>query len=55
MESLITLLVVILIFGLILWAVRGLPVAEPFRSIAYVVVILILILYLLRFVGVVRL
>lgn len=46
MSVLITLLVVVLILGVIIWLVRMLPLAEPFRIAAIVIVALIAILYL---------
>jgi hypothetical protein len=46
---LITLLIAVLILGLVLYAVRLAPIAEPFKSIAVVVVILIAIVWLLGF------
>jgi len=47
---LITLLVAVIVIGLIAWLVQYLPIAEPFKSIAMVVLILIAIFYLLGYV-----
>jgi multisubunit Na+/H+ antiporter MnhB subunit len=49
--SLVQLLVLVIVFGLIVWAVTRLPIAEPFRTIVWVVCVLIFILVLLHFVG----
>lgn len=49
----ISLLIVVLILGLIAWAIGALPVAQPFRTIAYVILVIILLLVLLQAVGLV--
>lgn len=49
--SLVQLLVIALVLGLIAWVVTRLPIAEPFRSVVWIVLALIFILVLLRFVG----
>lgn len=53
--SLVGLLVFVIILGLVLYLVQlllaDLPIAEPFRTIAYVLVILIAIIVLLDQVG----
>lgn len=49
--TLITLLVYILIFGLLVYLVEMLPIAPPFKLAARVVMIVIAIIFLLRFVG----
>lgn len=48
MESLLTLLIVVLIVGVIIWAIGLVPLPAPFKTIAYVVVALILVIYLLQ-------
>lgn len=48
---LVHILVVVLIFAVILWAVSLIPLQEPFRQIVYVILALILILWLLSFLG----
>jgi hypothetical protein len=45
--SLISLLVAVIIVGLIVWLIRYLPLPPPFRTIATVIVVIILILWLL--------
>lgn len=49
--SLIQLLVVIIVLGLLYWLVMQLPLPEPFRRIAQVIVVVILIIWLLNLVG----
>jgi hypothetical protein len=49
--SLIGLLVVVIIFGLLLWLVGMLPIDPPFKTVAYVIVVVILIIYLLQTLG----
>lgn len=50
--DLISLLVVLLIFGIIFWLVDQLPLSPPPLKLAVrVIVVLILLLYLLRMVG----
>jgi hypothetical protein len=44
-------LVAILVIGLIYYLITLLPVAQPFKNIALVIVIVIAIVYLLGFVG----
>lgn len=46
---LVTLLVVIVVIGLLVWLIQILPIAEPFRSIAIAVVLLICILWLVGY------
>ena len=50
--TLISLLILLVAFALIIWALGLLPIPDPFRTIIYVVAALILIVYLLRFAGV---
>lgn len=45
--SLVSLLIVVLIAGLVVWLIRTLPIAEPFKSIAIIVVVVILLVWLL--------
>lgn len=45
--TLVTILIAVLIIGLVVWLFQTLPIAEPFRSIAYVVLVILLILWLL--------
>jgi hypothetical protein len=47
MGFLFTLLVVVIVFGLIYWIVTLLPIPEPFKKIAVVVVLVIFLLYML--------
>lgn len=49
---LIYVLVVILIFGAIVYAIRFFPLAEPFRTIAYVIVLIVFLLVMLSLLGV---
>lgn len=50
--SLISLLVLIIVFGLIYWLITILPLPAPFKTIAVVVFVVICILILLSFIGV---
>jgi len=47
MITLTSLLIAVVIAGLIVWLFERLPVAEPFKTIGYVLLALILILWLL--------
>lgn len=49
--GLVQLIVLVVIFGLIIWLVQFLPLAEPFKTVAIVLMVLILILVLLGVVG----
>jgi hypothetical protein len=51
--SLIGLLIFIIIVGLLYWCVTLLPIPQPFKNIALVIVILICIIFLLNSLGVV--
>ena len=55
-QLLVTLLIVLLVFGVLLYVVRLLPLEEPFGRIAQavllVLLVLVLIAYLLPFAGV---
>jgi ABC-type siderophore export system fused ATPase/permease subunit len=53
MESLISIIIVLVVLGLVYYLVTLLPIPEPFRTIIYVVIILALIIWLLSFIGVV--
>lgn len=53
--DLIGLLIAVLIFGLVAWAIGRLPLPDPWRSIAYVLLVVIAVVYLLRLLGVVAL
>lgn len=48
---LVTLLVMIIVIGLLLYLVRMLPIEEPFKTYAVVVVIVIAIIWLLSITG----
>jgi hypothetical protein len=50
---LVYLLILLLIFGAIGYCIRFLPLIEPFRSAAYVIVLLVFILILLSLIGVI--
>lgn len=50
--DLISLLILVIVFGLLYWALTLLPLPQPFRNIALVILILIFILVLLGMVGV---
>lgn len=45
---LVSLLVAAILVGLIIYVLSLLPLAEPFKSIAYVIVVVILIIWLLQ-------
>lgn len=47
MPFLFSLLVLIVILGLIYWVVSVLPIPEPFKQIALVIIVVICLLYLL--------
>lgn len=47
---LIPLLVTVLIFGLLFWAINRLPIDPPFREIALVVLVIIFVIYLVQFI-----
>jgi hypothetical protein len=46
---LITILILGLIFWLIFWVIGILPIPEPFKTVAYVILAIIVIVYLLSF------
>lgn len=48
---LVSLLIAILVIGLLVWLVQILPIPEPFRTVAIVVVVIIAIIWLLEGVG----
>lgn len=45
---LLELLLVIIILGLLAWGIKVLPIAEPFKTIAYVILCIIAVIYLFR-------
>ena len=45
----ISLLIAVIVIGLIYWLVTMLPLPEPFKNIAIVIVIILAILYFLKF------
>ncbi len=49
--SLISLLIFIIILGLIVWVIGLLPLPDPFKTIAYVVVVVFVLIYLLEVLG----
>lgn len=49
--DLISLLVVILIIGLIFYVLQMVPIPDPWRTVAIVIVAIIVIIYLLRMIG----
>jgi len=49
---LIYIIILIVIFGLIGYAIQMLPIQPPFKNIAYVILILVLILILLSLIGI---
>jgi hypothetical protein len=50
---LIYLLILLLFFGVIAYCVRFMPLAEPFRSAVYVILLLVFLIVLLSFIGVI--
>lgn len=52
--DLISLLVIILIIGLIFYVLQAVPIPDPWRTVAIVIVAIIVILYLLRMLGAVH-
>lgn len=51
MDILISLIVALIVFGLIYWAIGLLPIPQPIKNIINVLCILVLVLYLLGFLG----
>lgn len=49
MALLFTLLVLVIVLGLVYWAITLLPLPEPFKNIALVILILVCVIYLLAF------
>jgi hypothetical protein len=47
MPFLFSLLVLVIVLGLVYWVVTMLPIPEPFRQIALVIIVVICLLYLL--------
>lgn len=50
---LITILILVIVAGLVYWLVQLLPIPQPFKNIALVVLLLAMIVYLLRFAHIV--
>lgn len=50
---LIYLIIVIVVFGAIVYAIRVLPIQEPFKSAAYILILLVFVLILLSMLGVI--
>jgi len=50
--SLISLLIAIIIIGLLVYLIQVLPIPEPFRTAAYVVLVILVILWLVEGFGV---
>ena len=48
-ESLVSVLILCLVLGLIIWVIRILPIPEPFGSVAQAIVALIFVIWLLGF------
>ncbi len=46
---LVSLLVAVIILGLLFYMVQVLPLAQPFKSVAYVILVIIAILYMTQF------
>lgn len=46
---LVSLLVAVIVFGLVFWLFRQLPIPEPFGTIAIVILILFALVYFIRF------
>ena len=49
---LVYIVIIIIIFGLLGYAIQMLPIQPPFKNIAYIILVLILILILLSLIGV---
>ena len=49
--TLVGLLIVVIVFGLICWCVNALPIQQPFKTIALVILVVILLLWLLGSFG----
>ena len=50
---LIYLLIIIIIFGAIAYALRVIPIDQPFKNIAYLIILVIFILVLLGLIGII--
>jgi asparagine N-glycosylation enzyme membrane subunit Stt3 len=50
---LIWVLIVLLIFGAIFYAVRTIPIDQPFKNIAYIIILVLFIIVLLGLLGLV--
>ena len=44
-----TLLIDVLVLGLVLWLINALPIPSPFKEIAYVIFVVIVIIWVLGF------
>jgi hypothetical protein len=52
---LIQVLIVLIVFGIVLWLVQTyLPLPAGIKNLVYIVIVLLLILYLLRMLGIIR-
>lgn len=47
-----TLLIIVLVLGLVVYLIQTLPISSPFKEIALVIVVLIAVIYLLGIIGV---
>lgn len=47
-----TLLLIVLILGIIAWAIQSIDMPTPFKTIAYAILIIILLVLLFRLIGV---
>ena len=50
---LVYILVLVLVFGAIFYVIRMVPIVEPFKSAAYIVLLIIFVLVLLSVIGIV--
>jgi len=45
--DLVSLLIAVIVIGIVIWLVQTLPIAEPFRTIAWVIVVVLVLMWLL--------
>ena len=45
-------IIIVLIFGLIAYAIQAMPLQPPLKNVAYIILILVLVLILLSIIGV---
>jgi uncharacterized membrane protein YwzB len=51
-SSLISLIVIVVIVGMVFWLLQSLPIAEPFRTVLYILCVIVAIIFLLQVIGI---